>query len=311
MGFKVVHLTRPCKISIESANLHIKFYDDESEVQLTLRDIDTLVFDNDKFSITGKTLHYLAKHGIATLFIDESYHPSSILIPYHQHSTMSEVAHAQISLAEAFKADAWQKIIKAKIVNQANVLEYLNIEGNRELYDLSYGVLSYDSNQDEAQAARIYWKALFRMETFRREQGSEDIINVMLNYGYAIIRASIAREVSASGMLSVFGIWHKNRYNAFALVDDLMEPFRPICDLYVKLLLNKKYYGANNLSVNIKRDLVGLLNKECVRINNGTSTLTTAITLFVREYKKAMLIQSTKNLYFPGIETLEFEDEFF
>ncbi len=311
MGFKIIHLTRPCKINIEVSNIKLYFYDDESEVKVTLRDVDFILFDNTQFSITGKTLQFLAKHSIATLFIDETYHPSAILTPYHQHSTMSEIAHTQVNLAYDFKSDVWQQIVIAKITNQADVLDFLKIEGSEQLQEFTSKVALYDANQDEAQAARLYWRALFRMQTFRREQGSEDIVNVMLNYLYSIIRACVAREVSASGMLPVFGIWHKNRYNAFALVDDLMEPFRPVCDLYVKLLLNKKYHGANNLSTNIKRDLVSALNSECIVIKDGVSTLVTAIGVFVREYKKAMMQGDAKRLVFPSINHKKFRDEFF
>jgi len=311
MGFKIVHLTRPCKINIKATNMLLHFYDDESEVKVTLRDVDFILFDNTQFSITGQTLHLLSKHNIATLFIDETYHPSAILTPYHQHSTMSEIAHTQVNLPYDFKSNVWQQIIIAKITNQTDVLNFLKIEGGEQLEEFVSKVKLYDVNQDEAQAARLYWKALFRMQTFRRDQGSEDIVNVMLNYIYSIIRACVAREVSASGMLPVFGIWHKNRYNAFALVDDLMEPFRPVCDLYVKLLLNKKYQGANNLTINIKRDLVGVLNSECIIINNGISTLITAVGVFVREYKKAMMRGDTKYLIFPSINHVKFRDEFF
>jgi CRISPR-associated protein Cas1 len=311
MGFKIVHLTRPCKISIETSNLKLHFYDDASEVKVTLKDIDFILFDNTQFSITGKTLHLLSKNNIATLFIDENYHPSAILTPYHQHSTMSEIAYTQVALAYDFKSYVWQQIIKAKVTNQANVLGFLEIEGSQELLGIVQKIEEYDANQDEAQAARLYWKALFRMQTFRREQGSEDIINVMLNYGYAIIRACVAREVSASGMLPVFGIWHKNKYNAFALVDDLMEPFRPICDLYVKLLLNYKYHNANNLSTNIKRDLISLLNSDVVILNDGISTLITAIGISVQRYKKAMMQEDTEQLVFPSINYIKFRDEFF
>ncbi|QOP42433.1 type II CRISPR-associated endonuclease Cas1 [Sulfurimonas sediminis] len=311
MGFKVLHLTRPCKIKIQNANMHLYFYDDANEVKVTLRDIDFLLFDNTQFSITGATLQLLAQSNIATLFIDEVYHPCAILTPYHQHSTMSEIAHAQVSLDVTFKSKSWQNIIISKVKNQAEVLAFMSLDTANELREFAKKVTLYDANQDEAQAARLYWKSLFNMQTFRREQGSEDIVNVMLNYVYAIVRACIARDVSVSGMLPVFGIWHKNKYNAFALVDDLMEPFRPVCDLYVKLLLNKKYHAANNLSTNIKRDLIAILNKEYLIINDGVSTVITAIGLFVREYKKSMMMQSAETLIFPRINTEKFYNEFF
>jgi len=310
MAGKVVHLTKPCKIRVKNSNLVLFFYEEEQEVRVTIKDIDFLLFDNTQFSITGKSIELLAKSNVALLFIDAEFHPSSILTPFHQHSTMSEIAHQQIQISQNFKDTIWQNIIKSKIINQAEVLKFFNRDKYIELEKLSYKVQLYDVNCDEAQAARLYWKELFNMYTFRREQGSEDIINGMLNYTYAILRASIARSVSVTGLLPVFGIWHKNKYNAFALIDDLMEPFRPFCDLYVKLLLNTKYINANNLSVGIKRDLVNILLLECVNINGGKSTMAQAMELFVREYKKCVMSGKTENLFTPTINTGYMQDEF-
>ncbi len=310
MSGKVVHLTKPCKIKVKSSNLVLFFYEDEQEVKVTLKDIDFMLFDNTQFSITGKSLELLAKNNITTLFIDAEFHPSSILTPFHSHSTQSEIAYIQIGITQGFKDVMWQEIVKSKIVNQADVLKFFNRDRYVELIELSKAVQLYDKNGDEAQSARLYWKELFNMYTFKREQGSEDIINSMLNYTYAILRASIARDVVVSGLLPVFGIWHKNKYNAFNLVDDLIEPFRPFCDLYVKLLLNTKYIDANNLSVNIKRDLVNILLLECVDINGGKSTIAKSMELFVREYKKCVICNSVKNMFFPIIDLEYMQDEF-
>ncbi|MEA2100756.1 MAG: type II CRISPR-associated endonuclease Cas1 [Campylobacterota bacterium] len=310
MSGKVVHLTKPCKIKIKNSNLVLLFYEEELEVVVSIKDIDFILFDNTRFSITGKVIELLSKNNIAVLFIDEEFHPSAILSPYHTHSTMSEIAHQQILITQNFIDIMWQSIIKSKIYNQAEVLNFFNKAKSKELRELSTKVELYDNNGDEAQSARIYWTDLFN-RSFRREQGSEDIINSMLNYTYAILRASIARLVSANGLLPVFGIWHKNKYNAFNLVDDLIEPFRPFCDLYVKILLNTKYIEANNLSVNIKRDLVNILLLECVDINGGKSTLSKSMELFVREYKKCVVNSTAKNLFFPNIDSEYMKNEFF
>ncbi|MEA1891222.1 MAG: type II CRISPR-associated endonuclease Cas1 [Campylobacterota bacterium] len=310
MSGKVVHLTKPCKIKVKNSNLVLFFKEEKQEVKITLKDIDFLLFDNTRFSITGKSLELLAKNNIATLFIDDEHHPSSILTPFHSHSTMNEVAHAQIAITQEFKNIMWQSIIKSKINNQADVLKFLGKKKYSDLIELAKNVQPYDKNANEAQSARAYWREIFNMHTFRREQGSEDIINSMLNYSYAILRASIARNVVASGLLPVFGIWHKNKYNSFNLVDDLIEPFRPFCDLHVKKLLNIKYKQANNLSVGIKRDLVNILLMECVDINGGKSTLAKAMELFVKEYKKCVMSGNPKKIFFPKIDVRCFEDEF-
>ena len=310
MGWKVVHLTKPCKIKVKSENLVIYFYESDDEVKVTLKDIDFLLFDNTQFSLTGKAIELIAKNSIATLFIDETFHPSSILTPYLSHSLMSETAHMQISVSKTFKDVVWQKIVQSKILNQSDVLRFLNNDAYKELGIFSQNVQAYDKNGDEAQAARLYWKNIFNMHTFKRDQEGHDIINAMLNYSYAIIRASMARSVSASGLLPVFGLWHQNRYNAFNLVDDLMEPFRPFCDLHVKLLLNTKYKNANNLTVSIKRDLVALLLAECVSINRGKSNISKSIELFVKQYKKVMIANSASVFFFPKIDVEYFKNEF-
>jgi CRISPR-associated protein Cas1 len=313
MGWKVIHLTKPCKIKVKDENLLLTFLDSDKEesIKVTINDIDFILFDNTQFSITGKAIELLSKNGIATLFIDEEFHPSSILVPYHTHTLLTEMANIQISISQEFKAQAWQNIIKSKISNQSATLKYWNKKEFIELELLSQNVQLFDSNNDEAQAARMYWKSLFTNKTFRREQGSEDIINSMLNYAYAILRATMARSLSTSGFLPVFGIWHQNRYNAFNLVDDLIEPFRAFCDLYVKLLLNTKYSQSLYLTIPIKRDLVKLLTFECVNINKGTSNLSKAIEVFVKQYKRAVMADDISLIVYPSINEEFFKNECF
>jgi CRISPR-associated protein Cas1 len=309
MGWKIVHLSRPCKIKVVSENLLIHFYDDDQKVKVTLCDIDFILFDNTQFSITGTGLELLAKNNIAALFIDEEFHPCAILSPYHQHSTMREIADLQVSIPQDFREIIWKKIVTCKIENQASVLSFFSNPLSMGLLELAKKVQMYDQNQDEAQAARLYWKSFFKQEGFRRDQKSEDILNSMLNYSYAILRASVARSVSASGMLPVFGIWHKNRYNAFALVDDLMEVFRPVCDLHVKLLYETKYKRENTLKLEIKRDLASLLSMQCIKYQAGISSVSQAVDSFIREYKKVMMSGEVEALAFPSIDFGFFEYE--
>jgi len=110
MGWKIVHLAKPCKIKIKSENLALYFLEEEQEVRVSIKDIDFILFDNTQFSITGKTLELLAKNNIATLFVDEEFTPSGIYLPYFQHSTMTQIAHLQISITTEFKHCIWQDI---------------------------------------------------------------------------------------------------------------------------------------------------------------------------------------------------------
>ncbi len=310
MGWKVVHLTRPCKIKVKNENLVLFFYDTENEVKVTLKDIDFILFDNTQFSITGKSIELLATNNIATLFIDEEFHPTAILTPYHQHSTMTQIAHIQISTTKEFKEQAWQNIIKSKIYNQAKVFEFFESNKYQDLEQIASKVQLYDKNNDEAQAARLYWKNIFPIDGFKREQGGEDILNSMLNFTYAILRASMARSVSASGLLPIFGIWHENKYNSFNLVDDLIEPFRAICDIYVRILFFTKYPKKTSLDVDTKREIVALLNFNCVKMNDGTTSLSKAIEQFVINYKKAISTDDVSLITYPTIHIDFFKNEF-
>jgi CRISPR-associated protein Cas1 len=309
MGWKVVHLSNPCKIKVKSGNLLFYFYHTGEEKKVSIEDVDFLLFDSDQFSITAQAINLLSQNSIATLFIDKSFHPSSILIPYHQHSTMTEIAHNQISITTEFRDSVWQEIITHKIANQADLLEFMGKESYIKLQELQQNVEPYDQANHEAQSARLYWRALF--DNFKRNQEANDIINSMLNYSYAIIRASMARSVSASGLLPIFGIWHHNRYNSFNLVDDLIEPFRPIVDTFVKLNYNKRYSNFKMLDVNIKRDLVASLITPSVIMNGTVTSLTKSIDSFVSAYKRAVMANDSTHLIYPTINRKFFEDEFF
>jgi CRISPR-associated protein Cas1 len=302
MGWKIVHLSRPCKIKVKDENLLIHFYDDNQKTKITLKDTDFLLFDNSSFSITGESLAMLARCNVATLFVDKEFHPCAIMSPYCQHSTMREIVEFQISTPEDFRQTIWKKIVTCKVKNQAEVLLYFKNPANKALFHLAEKIEPYDKNQDEAQAARIYWKSLFNQKGFKRDQKSEDMLNSMLNYSYAIIRACMARCVSAGGMMPVLGIWHKNRYNAFALVDDLMEVFRPLCDLHVKLLRETKHKSEHKLTLDIKRDLAVILTLECVKFKGGLYTVSNAIESFAKEYKKVMMSGEVDALAFPLID---------
>lgn len=308
MGWKIIHLSKACKIKIKSENLLLYFYEERQEIKVTIKDIDFILFDNTQFSITGKTLELLAKNNIATLFIDEEFTPCGILTPYFQHSTMTEIAHIQISLTKEFKEKTWQEIIKSKLINQAKVLELYRSSKAKDLVKLSAQVQIGDKNNDEAQGARLYWKQLFKIPNFKREQGATDIINSMLNYGYAIVRACMARSISASGLLPIFGIWHQNKYNAFNLVDDLIEPFRAFVDIHIKIL-RKKYMNKISLDTQLKREIISLLNFECVEIKGGISNIPKAIELFVINYKKAMIKDDNSLILYPSIKEMYFKYE--
>ena len=149
----------------------------------------------------------------------------------------------------------WQEVVKAKINNQAAVLQALDLDGAKKLQEIAKQVQSGDAKNAEAYAANLYWKYLF--EKFNRSDES-DIRNSALNYGYAIVRGAMARAVVGAGLLPCFGIHHANKLNQFNLVDDLMEPFRAFVDYKVALM---EWTEVKELTAELKKHLVIILNK--------------------------------------------------
>jgi CRISPR-associated protein Cas1 len=175
-------------------------------------------------------LDALIKANVAVVSCDDHYMPSGMFLPLDGHNTQTERIRNQLNASEPLKKQLWQQTIKCKIENQAAVLEKLGIDGNR-LKLLASKVLSGDSSNLEAQAAAYYWQQLYGSDFVRSRKMESP--NAQLNYGYAILRSLVARALSASGMYPSVGIHHRNKYNAFCLADDIMEPYRPFVDWQV------------------------------------------------------------------------------
>jgi CRISPR-associated protein Cas1 len=302
MGWKSVNITKPCTIKVKNRNLLLVFED--LQTSLPIKDINALIFEDNKFTISAKALNLLSQNKVATLFCDEYFMPNSIMIPYHASSVFSEVAYAQINLTQDTKSSLWQIIIESKLLNQVEVLNFYDKDSSKVLH-YAQNVKTNDRYNHEAKAARLYWSELF--EGLKREQDSIDIRNQALNYAYAIVRSSLARDVSASGLLPVFGIWHNNRYNAFNLVDDLIEPFRPIVDIYVRNLLEENHFDF--LEPQLKSKIINILNSEIVSLNNGVSKLNNAIYVYVKSFKKAIISGDLREFKLPCINMDYFNHE--
>lgn len=165
---------------------------------------------------------------IPIIFCDEKHLPQGMLLPFYQHSDTFSRINYQVNATLPKKKQAWQQIIKAKVSAQAFVLEKYGIGKANMLKAMADNVLSGDSTNIEAQAARVYFENLFGEEFIRSDD--EDCINIALNYGYTILRSLVARAVVSCGLHPSFGLFHSGRINPFCLVDDLMEPLRPLVD---------------------------------------------------------------------------------
>lgn len=302
-AWKTVRITKPCKLRIDNDNLLIE--DDEARIKLCLEDVDSIIFEGDRFSLSVKVLTALAKHKVAALFCDERYMPAAILHSYHQSSLATETLKAQLSLEDSFKDRLWAQIVRVKISLQTDVLAYLKKNVHKVARYIEH-VRPGDPYGAEAKSARFYWEELF--ENLVREPDSLDIRNQALNYAYAICRSLVTRDLSAAGFLPALGLWHDNRYNAFNLSNDLMEPFRPIIDIAIYKLLPK--FGEEFLLPEYKREIIGLFDVEYVRYKEGLSNLRTVSKRYVQDFKRAVLAKNESKLFFPSIDFEKVDERF-
>jgi len=182
--------------------------------------------------------------------------PFSILLPTAVHHAYTEKLRFQLDASLPLKKNLWQQTVVAKIKNQASLLERLGFDSKRLRY-LAGIVKSDDSENCEGRAASYYWKVLFyHLNQFKRQRFGEPPNN-LLNYGYAILRAVVARSLVASGLLTAIGIHHRNKYNPYCLADDIMEPYRPVVDELV-IKIADEYHDIELLTTPIKKDLLGI-----------------------------------------------------
>jgi CRISPR-associated protein Cas1 len=289
MAWRGVHISQPARLKYRDNQLVVD--QDEGSVSLSIQDIAWLILDTPQVSLTGSLLSALAGAGVAMIVPDDKHHPSGVLLPFHQHHAQAHIAHAQVGMSLPLKKRMWQGIIVAKITNQAGALDALSRDRAQTLRAMAGRVGSGDPDNIEAQAARTYWSALF--DKFTRSDES-DRRNSLLNYGYAVLRAAIARACVASGLLPAFGLHHASKVNAFNLVDDLIEPFRPFVDLsaHARALETE----GDVLTVDDRRHMANILNDAAAigaeRMTLLAATEVTAMSL-VRaiEHSSALLLQ--------------------
>lgn len=248
-------------IEISERASHLRFrkgrlaiYQDDVEVgSVPGEDIALLMCDQRENLYSHKALTSLAAEGATVIFCGENHLPTAMLLPLSDHSEIVWRLETQMAVKKPVKKRLWQQLIREKIRRQAENLP-INHQARNKLLAIAGSVRSGDPGNAEAQAARAYWPVWAGDPDFRRDKDAGGI-NGMLNYGYAVIRASIARAIVSAGLMPALGIHHRNRSNAFCLADDLIEPFRPLVDRAVAGLVRE---GAKEVSPQVKRALLAL-----------------------------------------------------
>ena len=284
---KTLYFGNPAYLSLRNAQLGIKLPGVEkaeslpdmmkaqAEVTKPIEDLGVVVLDNKQVTITSGLLDALLENNCAVITCDSKSMPIGLMLPLYGNTTQNERFRQQLDASLPLKKQLWQQTIQMKINNQASVLKDCVDEEVRCMRVWASDVRSGDPDNLEARAAAYYWKSLFAdIEGFTRER--EGIYpNNLLNYGYAILRAVVARGLVTSGLLPTLGIHHHNRYNAYCLADDIMEPYRPYVDeLVFKLVqINGKVL---DLTKEIKAKLLEIPTLE-VKIGGKRSPLMVAV----------------------------------
>ncbi len=271
---KTVEFSTPgTRLSVKHRQLVIE-RPDLPKATLPIEDLGVVIVDDIQATYTQSVFLSLLEAGATVLVTGRDHLPVGMMLPLDAHHVQTERHRAQIEASKAIQKRTWQTIVKAKILQQGAVLSHFT--GNHGgLVPMARRVRSGDPDNLEAQAAQRYWPRLFG-KAFRRDRGAEDV-NAILNYGYAVIRAAVARAVVATGLIPSLGVHHRHRGNPFCLADDLLEPYRPYVDWKVCQLAQGCESPVPELSVRETRAALLSLFNETVCISERREPLLLAL----------------------------------
>jgi CRISPR-associated protein Cas1 len=294
MAWRGLHITKPSRLSL--ADGQVVVWQEDGEVRLALEDVAWIVLDNPQSTVTGTLLSACMTAGIALIATDAKHTPCGVLLPFHQHFRQGEIAHRQTAMAAPLKKRLWQKIVRAKIDNQAAALAVVGRGGATSLREMAKLVGSGDMANVEARAARYYWNQLW--PEFKRDDGG-DKRNKLLNYGYAVVRSGVARSLVAAGLLPAFGLKHASVTNAFNLADDIVEPFRPFVDSLAWRTADEGRPSRDDLTIEDRRTMAGTLLTEA-KFASETVTLLVAAERSAESLVRAIESATSEALELPS-----------
>lgn len=280
MGFRNIKIDSNVKLHIKNQQLIIE---NGNAVSIPLEDINCILIENQSVTISAYLIQKLASFGIVLYVCDEKHLPNVVLLPMVKHSRHFKILKYQMNVGKPLQKRLWQQVVVQKIRNQASCLCFLEKGGAEELFRMAKEVQSGDRTHVEAKAAAFYFRALYGSGFSR---GDDHIINAALNYGYAIIRGMIARSIVCYGLEPSIGMFHHSELNQYNLADDMIEPFRPLVDLYV----SKEFSLCDEESVltsDKKRGLFGIINFD-MSVKGEKRIISNCIDMLAASYSRAL-----------------------
>jgi len=288
---RVLCFENPARLSLKLEQIVIELQDVTRTVPI--EDVGVVILDHKQITITHALIDALLANNCAIVTSNDKHLPVGLMLPLDGHNLQSERFREQIEASEPLKKQMWQQTVIAKILGQAHVLGMQHIEhGN--MFKWAKDVRSGDTDNMEARAAAYYWRTVFKNDEFIRDpQGMPP--NNLLNYGYSIVRAMMARALVGAGLLPTLGIHHHSRYDAYCLADDIMEPYRPFVDMKV-LKMWEKGGVTSDISSEQKRELLGITTMD-VNISGHRSPMMLAIQTTAQSVQKCYSGTARKIIY--------------
>lgn len=285
MGYRVLLIENESTIKLQLDSLIIN--NGEGDIYMPIKDLSMLLIDNLKTTITSRMMSKLAENNVGVIFCNNEHMPIGFYSSYDNHSRISKNLIFQIKKERFFYDNLWIEIVKNKIINQIKVLKKVNDDMEQIGILKSYidNIEPGDITNREAHAAKVYFNCMFGKGFSRRDE--ENVFNHALNYGYAIIRSLLAKLCVSYGLNTQLAIHHRNEFNRFNLVDDLIEPFRPFVDYHIFNLMQESEY----FTVESREKIVNILNHK-IEYNNKKMYIQNAIEEYVQMYSSLILNKS-------------------
>ena len=300
---RTLHFGNPAYLSKRNEQLLIELPDasklGDNKRSVPIEDIGVVILDHQQITITQAAIAALLQNNVALITCNDTHHPIGLFLPLDGSDVQSERFRYQIEATAPLKKQLWQQTVSAKILNQAALLVNRGIEAEN-LVHWAKNVRSGDPDNFEGRAAAYYWRYIFGTDVnfYRRREGEAP--NNLLNYGYAILRAMVARGLVSSGLLPTLGIHHRNKYNAYCLADDIMEPYRPYVDALVCEILDDGE-EFDTITTQLKARLLSIATRD-VQIEKESSPLMVGLQRTTASLAKCYEGKSRKILY-PVMES--------
>lgn len=257
---RTLFFENPCSLSLKNKQLVIVNKSSGEIRTVPIEDIGIMIIENQQVNITIPVINELSENNVCVIICNNKHMPSSLILSMEGNNLQSEIFNCQIERNNTIKGKLWQQIIKAKIMNQSQLLKRFDLDYS-PILEFVECVKEGDKDNREAISSRMYWQRLFGKGFIRDRYG--DYPNNLLNYGYIILRSAVARALVGSGLNPLLGVHHHNKYNPFCLVDDVMEPYRQYVDLLVYDIVKRNNKEAL-LETKIKLELLSMLTMDTV-----------------------------------------------